>query len=297
LTAVTIKELLEAGAHFGHQTRRWNPKMKPFIFGKRHGIYIIDLQQTLGRFRRAVQYVAETSGRGGTVLFVGTKRQAQESIMAEAQRANMPYVNIRWLGGTLTNFPAIKKRIERLRWLESLETEENRRVGYTKKELIGLEKQRQRLNKVLAGLKSLSSRPAAVFVVDPNKERIAVTEARKLGIPVVAIVDTNCDPEEVDYPIPGNDDAIRAIRLFTSRIADAVLDGVNLRASRAAEGPVEEPSESASTEGGSASEGESSPGEAVPPVQGGQAPAASGTSGLVGQGPASGSDNIAAEVP
>jgi len=236
LTPITIKELLEAGAHFGHQTRRWNPKMKRFIFGKRHGIYILDLQQTVGRFQRAADFISDTASRGGTVLFVGTKRQAQEAIMAEAERASMPYVNVRWLGGTLTNFPAIKKRIERLRYLESLEVEEQRRVGFTKKELIGLEKQRMRLAKVLSGLKPLGSRPSAVFVIDPNREKIAVTEARKLGIPVVAVVDTNCDPDEVDFPIPGNDDAIRAIRLFTSRIADSILEGASIQASRAADG-------------------------------------------------------------
>jgi small subunit ribosomal protein S2 len=262
LTPITIKELLEAGAHFGHQTRRWNPKMKRFIFGKRHGIYILDLQQTVRRFQRAADFISDTSARGGTVLFVGTKRQAQESIVAESTRAEMPYVNVRWLGGTLTNFPVIKKRVERLRYLEGFETNEERRIGFTKKELIGLDKQKAKLSKVLAGLKPMASRPAVVFIVDPNRERIAVTEARKLGIPVVAIVDTNCNPENIDYPIPGNDDAIRAIRLFTSRIADAILDGANLAASQqadSAEAAAPESGETTSAAPGTAA-------DAAPPV-------------------------------
>jgi small subunit ribosomal protein S2 len=225
VTPVTIKDLLEAGAHFGHQTKRWNPKMKPFIFGRRNGIYIIDLQQTVGRFQRAVDFVSDLATKGGTVLFVGTKRQAQESIAEEAGRCAMPCVTTRWLGGTLTNFATIKKRIERMRYLENLDTDQHRREGLTKKELIGLQKEREKLQKVLSGLRAMNSLPSAVFVVDPSKERIAVTEARKLGIPVIAIVDTNCDPDEVDYAIPGNDDAIRAIRLFASRIADAILEG------------------------------------------------------------------------
>ena len=237
MNPITIKELLEAGAHFGHQTKRWNPKMKPYIFGKRNGIYILDLQQTVGLFHKAVSFATDISARGGTLLFVGTKRQAQETIMEEAGRSGMPYVNTRWLGGTLTNFPAIKQRIERFRWLEGMEAEEGRRQGYTKKELIGLEKERQKLRKVLVGLKDLSRVPSAIFVIDPSRERIAVTEARKLRIPVVAVVDSNCDPEEIDYPVPGNDDAIRAIRLFTSRIADAIIEGAGLHARRSEEPP------------------------------------------------------------
>ena len=292
MTPINIKELLEAGAHFGHQTRRWNPKMKRFIFGKRHGIYILDLQQTVGHFQRAADFISQTAARGGTVLFVGTKRQAQESIMGEAGRAGMPFVNVRWLGGTLTNFSAIKKRVERLRYLESLEAEDQRRAGFTKKELIGLEKQRMRLTKVLSGLKPMSSRPSAVFIIDPAREHIAVTEARKLGIPVVAVVDTNCDPEEVDFPIPGNDDAIRAVRLFTSRIADAIIDGASLRASRAADEVSGENSAHDSQDGkdsgavdlGSAAL-DAKPGRASRPL----------ARDLVGSSPAS--DNIAAEAP
>ncbi|HXI03475.1 MAG TPA: 30S ribosomal protein S2, partial [Candidatus Saccharimonadales bacterium] len=240
MNPITIKDLLEAGAHFGHQTKRWNPKMKPFIFGRRNGIYIIDLQQTVSLFRKAADFVSGSVSRGGSILFVGTKRQAQETIREEADRAGMPYVNTRWLGGTLTNFPAIKRRIERFRWLEGMQAEEGRRQGYTKKELIGLDKERQKLAKVLTGLKDLTSVPSMIFVVDPSRERIAVTEARKLGITVVAIVDTNCDPTEADFPIPGNDDAIRAIKLFTSRIADAVTEGAGF-AARRAEGPSEPP--------------------------------------------------------
>ena len=240
MTPVTIKDLLEAGAHFGHQTKRWNPKMKPFIFGRRNGIYIIDLQQTVGRFHRAIEFVTDLASRGGAVLFVGTKRQAQESITEEANRCGMPYVTSRWLGGTLTNFATIRKRIERLRHLETLDADQHRREGLTKKELIALEKERAKLFKVLSGLRGMASLPAAIFVVDPSKERIAVTEARKLGIPVVAIVDTNCDPEEVDFAIPGNDDAIRAIRLFASRIADAVAEGSGYHARVAEETQVTE---------------------------------------------------------
>ena len=220
-----MKELLEAGVHFGHQTKRWNPKMKPFIFGMRNGIYIIDLQQTVPRARKATDFVIRTVTEGGSVLFVGTKRQAQETIQEEALRCGMPFVNIRWLGGTLTNFTTIKKRIERLRYLESLDTDMHRREMLTKKELGKLEKERVKLDKVLSGIKMMSKLPEAIFVIDPKKEHIAVTEARKLKIPVIAVVDTNCDPDMIDYIIPGNDDAIRAIRLFVSRIADSVIEG------------------------------------------------------------------------
>ncbi len=239
MTPVTIKELLEAGAHFGHQTKRWNPKMKPFIFGRRNGIYIIDLQQTVALFQQAVEFVADLALRGGTVLFVGTKRQAQEAVAEEAGRVGMPCVTTRWLGGTLTNFGTIKKRIERLRYLETLDADQHRREGLTKKELIGLEKERAKLSKVLSGLRGMSSLPSAVFVVDPQKEHIAVTEARKLRIPVIAVVDTNCDPDLVDFCIPGNDDAIRAIRLFASRIADAIQDGAGVYARHSSEGAPE----------------------------------------------------------
>jgi len=239
LTAVTMKELLEAGVHFGHQTKRWNPKMREYIFGQRNGIYIINLQKTLIKFREALEFVRQAATRGGTVLFVGTKRQAQEAIAEEAGRVGMPHVNVRWLGGTLTNFRTIKKRIERLRWLENFL--ENPVEGrYSKKELLQLEKERVKLAKVLSGIKTLDRLPDALFVIDPKKEHIAVQEARKLDIPVVAVVDTNCDPEDIDHPIPGNDDAIRAIKLFASRVADAILEGRSVYEKQAGEQESEE---------------------------------------------------------
>jgi small subunit ribosomal protein S2 len=219
-----MKELLEAGVHFGHQTRRWNPKMKEYIFGARNGIYIIDLQKTVKKVREALAVITDVSMNGGTVLFVGTKRQAQESIAEEAQRCGMFFVNQRWLGGTLTNFATIRKSLGRLRELEEMAGGE-RGKDVTKKEAARLDKERQRLDKTLAGIKTMDSLPQALFVVDPQNERIAVAEANKLGIPVVAVVDTNCDPEPIQYPIPGNDDAIRAIKLFASRFADAIVEG------------------------------------------------------------------------
>ncbi len=228
-----MRDLLEAGVHFGHQTKRWNPKMKPFIFGERNGIYIVDLQQTVQRTNAALDFVSRVAAKGGRVLFVGTKRQAQEAIQEEAARCEMPFVNTRWLGGTLTNFATIKKRIERLRYLESLGTDTNRRELLTKKELGKLEKERLKLDRVLSGIKSMNTLPEAIFVIDPRKEQIAVTEARRLGIPVVAIVDTNCDPDLIDYVIPGNDDAIRAIRLFASRFSDALIEGRQIQERRA----------------------------------------------------------------
>jgi len=236
-----MKELLEAGVHFGHQTKRWNPKMREFIFGQRNGIYIINLQKTLIKFREALDFVGRLSSEGRTSLFVGTKRQAQETIAEEAIRAGMPFVNARWLGGTLTNYRTIKKRIERFRWLETFL--ENPVEGrYTKKELLGLEKERAKLAKVLTGIKTLDRLPDALFVIDPKKEHIAVQEARKLEIPVVAVVDTNCNPEDIDYPIPGNDDAIRAIKLFAGRIADAILEGRSLYEKREGEQESQETS-------------------------------------------------------
>ncbi len=234
MTSVTMKELLEAGVHFGHQTKRWNPKMREYIFGQRNGIYIINLQKTLIKFREALEFVLAESGQGGTILFVGTKRQAQETIAEEANRVGMPFVNVRWLGGTLTNYRTIKKRIERLRWLESF-LEKPVEGRYSKKELLQLEKERVKLAKVLSGIKTLDRLPDALFVIDPKKEHIAVQEARKLDVPVVAVVDTNCDPEDIDYPIPGNDDAIRAIKLFASRVADAILDGRSVYEKQAGE--------------------------------------------------------------
>ena len=224
MVSVTLKELLEAGAHFGHQTRRWNPKMKEYIFGARNGIYIIDLQKTVKLFRDALVFVEQLSAQGGTVLFVGTKRQAQEQIAEEAVRAGMSYVNQRWLGGTLTNFATIKKSLARLKDLEEMAAGE-RDVKITKKEAAQIEKERTRLEKSLSGLKGMETLPAALFVVDPFCEKIAVAEANKLGIPIIAVVDTNCDPEPIQYPIPGNDDAIRAIKLFAGRAADAINEG------------------------------------------------------------------------
>ena len=228
MISVSMKELLEAGVHFGHQTKRWNPKMKEFIFGKRNGIYIINLQKTLRQFQQAIDFTVRVGSEGKQVLFVGTKRQAQDAVAEEALRCGMHFVNQRWLGGILTNFKTIKKRIDRLRKLEEL-TSAGEAAGYTKKEFAQLQREKAKLAKVLTGIKALERVPDALFVVDPKKEQIAVSEARKLGIPVIAIVDTNCDPDEIDFPIPGNDDAIRAIRLFTSRVADALLEGGQLR--------------------------------------------------------------------
>ena len=228
MISVSMKELLEAGVHFGHQTKRWNPKMKEYIFGKRNGIYIINLQKTLRQFRQAIDFAVRLGAEGKQVLFVGTKRQAQDAVAEEAGRCGMHQVNQRWLGGILTNFKTIKRRIDRLRKLEEL-TAAGEAAGYTKKEFAQLLREKAKLDRVLSGIKGLERVPDALFVVDPKKEQIAVSEARKLGIPVIAIVDTNCDPDEIDYPIPGNDDAIRAIRLFTSRVADALLEGGNLR--------------------------------------------------------------------
>jgi len=222
-----MKELLEAGVHFGHQTSRWNPKMKPYIFGARNGIYILDLQHTLRKLREALAFLTNVAANGGKVLFVGTKRQAQGVVAEEASRSNMYYVNQRWLGGTLTNFTTIRRSLNRLRELEEL-TQSDQTHDLTKKEAARLEKEAGRLEKTLAGIKAMEERPHALFVVDTNKDRIAVAEANKLGIPVIAIVDTNCDPESIDFPIPGNDDAIRAIKLFASRFADAILEGQQL---------------------------------------------------------------------
>jgi small subunit ribosomal protein S2 len=222
-----MKELLEAGVHFGHQTKRWNPKMKEFIFGERNGIYIIDLQKTLKMFKEASKFVADLSAEGRTVLFVGTKRQAQDAIAEEATRAGSFYVNQRWLGGLLTNWVTVQKSVKRLKELDEMATD-GRYELLPKKEVIKLERERKHLEANLAGIKNLNKLPDAVFVIDSNKEQIAVREARKLGIPVVAVVDTNCDPTEVDYVIPGNDDALRAIRLFASKIADSVVEGSQL---------------------------------------------------------------------
>jgi len=219
-----MKELLEAGVHFGHQTKRWNPKMKEYIFGERNGIYIIDLQKTLKMFKEASKYVTDQAAEGKLVLFVGTKRQAQDAIAEEANRCGMFYVNQRWLGGLLTNWVTVQKSVKRLKELDEMATD-GRYELLPKKEVVKLERERKHLQANLAGIKNLNRLPDVVFVIDSNKEQIAVKEARKLGIPVVAVVDTNCDPSEVDYVIPGNDDALRAIRLFASKISDSVIEG------------------------------------------------------------------------
>src|SRR5438270_11282929 len=222
-----MKELLEAGVHFGHQTKRWNPKMKEFIFGERNGIYIIDLQKTLKMFKEASKFVQDLAAEGKIVLFVGTKRQAQDAIAEEATRATMFYVNQRWLGGLLTNWVTVQKSVKRLKELDDMATD-GRYELLPKKEVIKLERESKHLQANLAGIKNMSRLPDAIFVIDSNKEQIAVREARKLGIPVVAVVDTNCDPSEVDYVIPGNDDALRAIRLFTSKISESIAEGAQL---------------------------------------------------------------------
>jgi small subunit ribosomal protein S2 len=227
LPSISMKELLEAGVHFGHQTKRWNPKMKEYIFGERNGIYIIDLQKTLKLFKDAMRYVGEMAAQGKTVLFVGTKRQAQEAIAEEATRCAQFYVNQRWLGGLLTNMLTVQKSIKRLKELEGMAAESNWE-GRAKKEVVRMERERKHLSQNLSGIKDMNGLPDILFVIDSNKEAIAVEEARKLGIAVVAVVDTNCDPDKVDYVIPGNDDALRAIRLFTNKIADAVVEGRQL---------------------------------------------------------------------
>ncbi|MDA8126088.1 MAG: 30S ribosomal protein S2 [Deltaproteobacteria bacterium] len=224
MASISMKALLEAGVHFGHQTNKWNPKMKPYIFGARNGIYIIDLQQTVGLFQTAYQFIVDTVAQNGEILFVGTKKQSQESIREEAERCGMPYVNQRWLGGMLTNFTTIKKSIDRLNSLDRMFADDSIKA-FPKKEIMGMQKDRDKLLKVLGGIRSIKGVPKGIFVVDPKREQIAVTEARRLKIPIVAMVDTNCDPDLIDYIIPGNDDAIRAIKLFSSKMSDAVLEG------------------------------------------------------------------------
>lgn len=222
---VSMKQLLEAGVHFGHQTSRWNPKMKPYIFGARNGIYIIDLQRTVKLFEESYNFVANLAAKGGYLLIVGTKKQAQDAVREEAERCGMFYVNTRWLGGTLTNFQTIKQSIDRLRKCEEILEDPVMAEALTKKEMLGVQRERDKLLTSLGGIKAMRKLPDALFVIDPNKEEIAVREANKLRIPVVAVIDTNCDPDVVDYKIPGNDDAIRAIRLFCAAMADAVLEG------------------------------------------------------------------------
>ena len=256
MSAVSIKELLEAGVHFGHQTKRWNPKMKKYLFGERNGIYIIDLQKTLKKFQEAQDFVRDVAARGEAVLFVGTKKQAVDAVQEEAGRAGMYFVNRRWLGGTLTNFQTITKSISRLKQLEDMKAT-GKFEAFSKKEVLKLDREMQKLNNALMGIKGMEQIPGAVFIIDPKKERIAVRESRRLAIPVVAVVDTNCDPEEIDYPIPGNDDAIRAIRLITSRLADAIVEGrgeaakagltVEEEMEKAAAGPADTPAAAGAT--------------------------------------------------
>ena len=233
MATITMKELLEAGVHFGHQTKRWNPRMKEYIFGERNGIYIIDLQKTLKMFKEASKFVTDLTAQGKVILFVGTKRQAQDAIAEEANRCGMFYINQRWLGGLLTNWITVQKSVKRLQELDEMATD-GRYELLTKKEVIRLERERKHLQANLAGIKNMRRLPDALFVVDSNNEAIAVKEARKLGIPVVAVVDTNCDPTVVDYVIPGNDDALRAIRLFTSKVSDSVVEGVQMAGERRA---------------------------------------------------------------
>jgi small subunit ribosomal protein S2 len=243
MAVVTMRQLLESGVHFGHQTRRWNPKMKRFIMTERNGIYIIDLQQSLTYINNAYEFVKETVAHGGTILFVGTKKQAQEPIAEQATRVGMPYVNHRWLGGMLTNFQTISKRLTRLKELEEINFEDVAGSGHTKKELLILQRERDKLEKTLGGIRSMSKVPSAVWIVDTKKEHLAVDEARKLGLPVIAILDTNCDPDEVDFEIPGNDDAIRSVTLLTRVVADAVAEGLVQRATgrSGGEAAAEEP--------------------------------------------------------
>ncbi|MBG6238368.1 small subunit ribosomal protein S2 [Mycetocola sp. CAN_C7] len=241
MAVVTIRQLLDSGVHFGHQTRRWNPKMKRFIFTERSGIYIIDLQQSLGFIDKAYDFVKETVAHGGTILFVGTKKQAQEAIAEQATRVGQPYVNQRWLGGLLTNFQTVSKRLARMKELEELDFEDTSKSGFTKKELLIKKRELDKLHKSLGGIRNLTKTPSALWVVDTKKEHLAIDEAKKLGIPVIGILDTNCDPDEVTYPIPGNDDAIRSVGLLTRIIADAAAEGLIQRHQKPEEGsaPVE----------------------------------------------------------
>ncbi len=232
MAVVTMRQLLESGVHFGHQTRRWNPKMKRFILTERNGIYIIDLQQSLGYIDSAYEFVKETVAHGGSILFVGTKKQAQEPVAEQASRVGMPYVNQRWLGGMLTNFSTVNKRLQRLKELELIDFDDVAASGRTKKELLMMRREKEKLERTLGGIRDMAKVPSAVWIVDTKKEHLAVDEARKLGIPIVAILDTNCDPDEVDYRIPGNDDAIRSVTVLTRVIADAVADGLMARSGR-----------------------------------------------------------------
>ena len=241
MAVVTIRQLLDSGVHFGHQTRRWNPKMKRFIFTERSGIYIIDLQKSLGYIDQAYDFVKETVAHGGTILFVGTKKQAQEAVAEQATRVGQPYINYRWLGGLLTNFATVNKRLQRLKELEEIDFADTAKSGLTKKELLILRREKDKLEKTLGGIRNLTRTPSAIWIVDTKKEHLAVAEAKKLGIPVVGILDTNCDPDEVQYPIPGNDDAIRSVALLTKIIADAAAEGQIIRHTKPEEAAAAEP--------------------------------------------------------
>ena len=281
MPVVTMRQMLDNGVHFGHQTRRWNPKMKRFIFTERNGIYIIDLQQSLSFIDKAFEAVKNTVAHGGTVLFVGTKKQAQEAISEQATRVGMPYVNHRWLGGMLTNFATVSKRIDRMKELEEVDFEDVAGSQYTKKELLLLRREKEKLERTLGGIRNLSKTPSLVWIVDTKKEHLAVDEAQKLGIPIVAILDTNCDPDEVAFPIPGNDDAIRAVSLLTRVVADAVAEGLIERtsgksgANASAEPMAEwerELLEQAGQQQGEAQQGETQQGETVEKVETAEAP-------------------------
>ena len=241
MAVVTIRQLLDSGVHFGHQTRRWNPKVKRFVLAERSGIHIIDLQQSLQHIDNAYEFVKETVAHGGTVLFVGTKKQAQEAILEQATRVGQPYVNQRWLGGLLTNFNTVGQRLARMKELEELDFEDTAKSGFTKKELLIKKRELDKLHKSLGGIRNLTKTPSAIWVVDTKKEHLAIQEAKKLGIPVIGILDTNCDPDEMTYPIPGNDDAIRSVGLLTRVIADAVAEGLIQRHQKPAEGEAAEP--------------------------------------------------------
>lgn len=268
MAVVTMRQLLESGVHFGHQTQRWNPKMKRFILTERNGIYIIDLQQTVEDINRTYDFVKETVAHGGNVLFVGTKKQAQESVSEQAKRVGMPYVSERWLGGMLTNFSTVHKRIQRLRELEQVDFDDVAASGLTKKELLMMRREKEKLERTLGGIREMAKTPSAVWVVDTKKEHLAVAEARKLNIPVVAILDTNCDPDEVDYCIPGNDDSIRSVSLLTKLVADAVAEGLKVRAGATAEPMAEWETELL------ASDNEESEAPAEAPAEVAEAPAA-----------------------
>lgn len=274
MAVVTMRQMLESGVHFGHQTRRWNPKMKRFIFTERNGIYIIDLTQSLTFIDRAYSFVKDTVSRGGTVMFIGTKKQAQEAVAEQATRVGMPYVNERWLGGMLTNFSTVHKRLQRLKELEQINFDDVAGSGMTKKELLVLRREKEKLERTLGGIRDMSRVPSAVWVVDTNKEHIAVGEARKLNIPVIAILDSNCDPDVVDFPIPGNDDAIRAVGLLTRVIADAVADGLVARATGGSAAGAVEPLAEWEAELLAAHEAEAAPVAEAPVAEAVEAPAA-----------------------